>query len=204
MAWCFVCLVELIKIYFSTGVSIGNIGYVGYVPFFLHVLLILLLFVTEYIVFELLGNEYIEKACLFVVSFFYALVSVVENPDTYFCLGVAALMLFTVIYVCDRSITISKTAVNILLAAAGIVFVVFTGGCTALRVLTYSSPNFDLGLFSQMFHYMKTTFTMNTTSERDMLLSHMHILCSFFIACHAAGNAGGCHCAGHYSSCGNL
>ena len=61
------------------------------------------------------------------------------------------------------------------LVAAGLLFVAFTGICTAMRYYTYAAPNFDLGLFSQMFHYMKTTLTMNTTCERDMLLSHLRV-----------------------------
>ena len=51
-----------------------------------------------------------------------------------------------------------------------------------LKYLTYSSPNFDLGLFSQMFHYMSSDLSMKTTSERDVLLSHfcVHISPIFY------------------------
>jgi uncharacterized membrane protein len=180
MAWCFVCLLETIQIFFSTGMDTGSLEYVGYVSLIPHIFLIFVLFAAEYVIFELIEKEWIEKLCLFCTTFFYALITVIQNQDTYFCLGIMALMLFTIVYACDSySITLNKGTVNILLLFSGIIFVAFTGGCTALRVLTFSSPNFDLGLFSQMFHYMKTKFTMNTTSERDMLLSHMHIHVSY-------------------------
>lgn len=43
---------------------------------------------------------------------------------------------------------------------------------TVCRVLSYSAPTFDFGIFSQMFYYMKKTGVPYTTLERDGLLSH--------------------------------
>lgn len=43
---------------------------------------------------------------------------------------------------------------------------------TCLRYMTFSSPNFDFGLFVNMFHNMKETGLPLCTSERDVLLSH--------------------------------
>src|SRR5699024_7070503 len=54
-------------------------------------------------------------------------------------------------------------------------FVAFVGGFGVFRYLTYSAPNYDFGLFSQMFYYMKETFMPLTTSERGTLLSHFAI-----------------------------
>ncbi|MBR3894217.1 MAG: DUF2079 domain-containing protein [Clostridia bacterium] len=46
---------------------------------------------------------------------------------------------------------------------------------TCLRYLTFSAPNFDFGLFCNMFHNMKETGLPLVTSERDMLLSHFAV-----------------------------
>lgn len=46
---------------------------------------------------------------------------------------------------------------------------------TCLRYLTFSAPNFDFGLFVNMFHHMKETGLPMVTSERDMLLSHFAV-----------------------------
>ncbi len=46
---------------------------------------------------------------------------------------------------------------------------------TCLRYLTFSAPNFDFGLFVNMFHHMKETGLPTVTSERDMLLSHFAV-----------------------------
>ena len=43
---------------------------------------------------------------------------------------------------------------------------------TCYRYLTFSSPNFDFGLFVNMFHNMKETGLPLSTAERDVLLSH--------------------------------
>lgn len=46
---------------------------------------------------------------------------------------------------------------------------------TCCRYLTFSSPNFDFGLFVNMFHHMKETGLPLCTSERDVLLSHFAV-----------------------------
>lgn len=46
---------------------------------------------------------------------------------------------------------------------------------TVCRVLTFFSPNYDFGIFSQMFYYMKETGLPLTTLERSGLLSHFAV-----------------------------
>lgn len=179
MAWCFICLVEAVVIHFTSGSVISNIAYVGKVSIAAHIAAIAAVFVLLHVIFAVLNRKWIEKIALIVITFSYALFAVVQTPDIYFCTGLTALLVFTFAYAFEDADTskiyISKRILRIVLIVSGIFFVVFTGGCTALRILTYEAPNYDMGLFSQMFHYMKTTLTMNTTSERDRLLSHMCI-----------------------------
>lgn len=51
----------------------------------------------------------------------------------------------------------------------------FIGIITCLYYKNHWTPNFDFGLFSQMFHYMKETGECLVTSERDGLLSHFAV-----------------------------
>lgn len=44
-----------------------------------------------------------------------------------------------------------------------------------LRVQNFNTPNFDFGLFVQMFHYMDKTGLPLTTLERNTLLSHFQV-----------------------------
>lgn len=63
----------------------------------------------------------------------------------------------------------------------GIALLLGTASCamiaaiTCLRYKTFSSPNFDFGLFCNMFHNMKETGLPMITSERDRLLSHFAV-----------------------------
>ncbi len=60
-------------------------------------------------------------------------------------------------------------------AAFALVSAFITGGIGVYRYLTYSAPNFDFGLFCNMFYNMAETGLPNVTSERDMLLSHFAV-----------------------------
>lgn len=60
-------------------------------------------------------------------------------------------------------------------AVAAILFGFFTISISVYRYLTFSAPNFDFGLFCNMFHNMKETGIPYATSERDMLLSHFAV-----------------------------
>ena len=56
-----------------------------------------------------------------------------------------------------------------------LLFFLFVSVWTVSRVYCFSTPTYDFGIFSQMFHYMKTTGLPYTTLERDGLLSHFHV-----------------------------
>lgn len=60
-------------------------------------------------------------------------------------------------------------AVLLTLSAAGMVTV------GVLRYVTYNTPNFDFGIFAQMFHYMRETLQPLSTCERNGLLSHFAV-----------------------------
>lgn len=59
--------------------------------------------------------------------------------------------------------------------------VIATFGC--LRYRTFSTPNFDFGIFCNMFHNMRETGLPMVTCERDQLLSHfvVHISPAYYL-----------------------
>lgn len=80
----------------------------------------------------------------------------------------------------DDKLALSKIktgnkATGIFVAVCGfvILFLIATYGC--LRYATYSSPNFDFGIWCNMFHYMKETGLPTASSERDRILSHFAV-----------------------------
>lgn len=62
-----------------------------------------------------------------------------------------------------------------LTVAAALVFFGIVSVWTVARVFSFSVPTFDFGIFSQMFHSMKTTGLPITTLERDGSLSHFAV-----------------------------
>ncbi len=68
----------------------------------------------------------------------------------------------------------NKATVGIV-TVLGVTLLAIIAVITCLRYATYSSPNFDFGLFVNMFHHMKETGLPITSSERDQLLSHFAV-----------------------------
>lgn len=68
-----------------------------------------------------------------------------------------------------------KKAYTWLAVAAALVFFGIVSAWTVARVFSFSVPTFDFGIFSQMFHSMKTTGLPITTVERDGPLSHFAV-----------------------------
>ena len=67
-----------------------------------------------------------------------------------------------------------KTLIGVAIAA-GVLSCAMIAGITCLRYLTFSSPNYDFGLFCNMFYNMAESGLPMVTSERDMLLSHFAV-----------------------------
>jgi uncharacterized membrane protein len=72
-------------------------------------------------------------------------------------------------------IKISRRTMLIMIAVPSVFVALYIGVTAVYRYLTFNVPNYDGGLFFQMFYYMKNHFTMQTTLERDTLLSHMKV-----------------------------
>ncbi len=65
---------------------------------------------------------------------------------------------------------------GITLCVIAAVFCAFMiGTITCLRYLTFSSPNYDFGIFCNMFHNMSTTGLPTTSSERETIISHFAV-----------------------------
>ena len=82
-----------------------------------------------------------------------------------------------------EKIKVTKKAAVIFTACMGVFSFGAVAAVTCLRYKTFYSPNFDLGIFSQMFHYMKETGLPFVTTERDTFLSHfaVHISPIFYL-----------------------
>lgn len=112
---------------------------------------------------------------LLLLSLFF--VTNCEIRNIHFALVSAVVMGGFVFYYVGRmrAFPLPRWATVLLCVLFGVFFALFTGGLTILRYLNHWTPNFDFGIFSQMFYYMKDTFVPYTTTERDRLLSHFAV-----------------------------
>ncbi len=93
---------------------------------------------------------------------------------------VVAYALFAYYFVCRNqlfinSVTLSNRTTMIVAVVAGVIGATVISVITCLRYMTFSAPNFDFGLFVNMFHNMRETGLPNATAERNGLLSHFAI-----------------------------
>ena len=62
-----------------------------------------------------------------------------------------------------------------LIAVFAVISCAMVAAIGVYRYLTYAAPNFDFGIWCNMFHNMKESGLPNTTCERDGLLSHFAV-----------------------------
>ena len=77
----------------------------------------------------------------------------------------------------------NKLTTIVICAIVGLISTLILSFAMAYKVKTLSSPNFDYGLFNNVFHNLKTKGLPYATSERDQLLSHfkVHISPVFYL-----------------------
>ncbi len=112
------------------------------------------------------------------VSFGTALT--ITNSEPYILLAVFLVLALCVYYYRDCYLAmipdIKKEKTTIIITAAiGILLTTALAVITICRFEISSSSTFDMGIFAQMYYNMKENFNLNTTCERQTLLSHLNV-----------------------------
>ena len=120
------------------------------------------------------------KRCLPISFGLFSAASVRQHPDFYFVFILTALWAVLVFYYHARGwlrlkSPLTKKKQTVILWVAAAVFFAVVGGCGVMRYLAYRTPNYDFGIFAQMFQSMKTGLVPVTTCERDGALSHFAV-----------------------------
>jgi len=110
-----------------------------------------------------------------------------EVNEYYFAIALLAFLAVALYYVLKNNLLnvsdipfINKLKLNdkatvFIVAALGVSFAVFVSLVTVYRYLSFYTPNFDFGIFVNMFYNMRTRFLPYVTSARNLLLSHLAI-----------------------------
>ena len=110
----------------------------------------------------------------------YTFLTIGQKKDFFFILLLSCLWAILLYYYNVRcwlrfKKPLTKKKGVLLITTAALIFFVVVGGSGLLRYLTFRCPNFDFGIFSQMFYNMKHSLQPLTTCERDRLLSHFAV-----------------------------
>ncbi len=148
---------------------------IAWIPFLLTVAI---LYLTLSLLAVVTRNTEGDRWILGITSLVYASIIAFTAQNLYTGLGVCLILGFILWYLLARkgSDRDLSPAISIpLTVAVTLLLALFVGGYTVLRYKSFSSPNFDFGIFSQMFYHMKERLLPLTTVERDGLLSHFAI-----------------------------
>lgn len=97
--------------------------------------------------------------------------------DKFVILGFAAAVFLAAryAYLNGLEIGITKKCTGIVVACVALGFTVFVCTVMVLRIKIYTAPNFDFGIFCNIFYNLKESFQPLATCERDKLLSHFAV-----------------------------
>ena len=123
------------------------------------------------------GDGKFVSVLLILATLGYSLLALVGYGDFSFAVGCCVLTCLVIRFTDLGGIKLKlhgcvKWIFAVLLILA---FTNFVGGICCLYYKNHWTSNYDFGIFSQMFHYMKETGEPLVTSERDGLLSHFAV-----------------------------
>ncbi len=104
----------------------------------------------------------------------------IADTSPYMLLAVFLVLALCIYYYRDCYLSLlpnikkEKTAI-IATAVIGILLTTLLAVITICRFEISASSTFDMGIYAQMYYSMKENFTLNTTCERQELLSHLHV-----------------------------
>lgn len=118
----------------------------------------------------------------------FALLTIMTVQTWYYGLGMAALAALLAFYANQQGwLRLAKPVTSFqkwgAVAVMFVGFVALVGATAIARYKSFTTPNYDFGIFCQMFYNMRKSLQPFTTSERDMLLSHfaIHISPIFYV-----------------------
>lgn len=147
------------------------------IPFYTIILIFILFFLVLSAVSIIIKNNNFDYYLLLTLSL------ILSNVWVYNCENIHyVLILFLLNYLIYKyklkDINFKKLNKKIspkIIILFGLISLIVIGSIGVIKYLTFNSYNFDLGIPSQMFYYMKKTGLPLTTCERDILLSHFAI-----------------------------
>lgn len=147
--------------------------------------LFLLIFVSFFMLLTVLKKatryKFSDDMALVFSTALYSIKLASQTDDIFVCMSIIAAVSAVIVAVIQSenrkiySYEVPKKVCIACVAVFGVAMATFIGTVTVFRYLTFSSPNFDFGIFCNMFYNMAKDFTQTVSCERDRLLSHFAV-----------------------------
>ena len=173
-AWCAVCAVFACR-----NTRFTDIDFAKEIPLAKLILLTLIMAVALCLI-GAWRPKYLYRLAPF-CALFYGVVCCFQSASFYTAFGFMILMAILLIHIIreDRAalndIIVPRTVAIVLIALFAVAMSTYLITAALMRYFSYSSPCYDFGIFSQMFHNMRTTGLPVTTCERAVEMSHFAV-----------------------------
>lgn len=180
-AWCVVSAIYLGISPAFEDAPFYLVGYLQNTNIYIYIASLFVLFVIISLLSERITSFPLGNYLLLVSLLIYALMLLNIYKNIYFCLiilifiGVIFFWLIREDRLKLEELKISNRTALTITIICGMGMFIFIALMTVTRYLAFRSPNFDFGLFCNMFYNMKKSFLPLVTSERDKLLSHFAV-----------------------------
>jgi len=180
-AWCAVSAVYLIISPLFEDAPFYLVGYLQRTNIFIYAASIIVVCIIFWIASEKIRIIPLGDYLLFASLIIYAAMLIAQYRNIYFCLIILIFICVLFFWMLRdnrlklENLKVTKRQTFIAMIILGIGMAVFISLMTVSRYLAFKSPNFDFGLFCNMFYNMKKSFLPMVTSERDRWLSHFAV-----------------------------
>ncbi|MBQ3021139.1 MAG: DUF2079 domain-containing protein [Bacilli bacterium] len=172
-SWLSMILIQNVSIIFINEINI------------IHMFLGILIFIVNFILLTIFSKKItkinVDSLFLVVNYFICSLIWLSQNNNILYLLAILIFFYIILMFFINKNrrlvnnIRINKKIYVTMLILIIIVPFLILLNIGILRYITYNTPNFDFGIFSHIFYYMKETFIPYSTCERDFLLSHFAV-----------------------------
>ena len=177
ISWLFVNVLMAVKF----GSGFVSAKYAAGINFPMFICFVVLIFVSLSILGKFKVFTWIETYSPMLLITIYGYITVKYSSNINYVIGIAVFLAVSIYYAVSKSTKFfdikRKTTVIIIYAVSALLFILYVGSIAVLRYTLYRNPNYDFGIWTQMFYYMKKCFKPLTTCERQNigLISHFKV-----------------------------
>ncbi len=158
-----------------------DLSLVDSVSFPLYLAAAILIFILLVSIGASLKSKAFIPSVLFTAALIYASYAAYKwEKNVWMCLGLMLVMALSALYLVKNireidHIKISPAVCLVFCIGVFTVMTVFLSYVSVTRYASFNAPSYDLGIFTQLFEYMRKTGLPLTTIERNQLMSHFGV-----------------------------